>query len=124
MSVKRIYSTDFFLCTKKEMTQWHTSKNNKCYLQIIENTYVLDGCRTIFACLPFAGEDLFTLGTPSQLQLMPELGCVSLAWGSFHFLASAPETLLASEWVFISFTNPMGYFGFAVNPFECLKQQL
>lgn len=43
-------------------------------------------------------------------------------WGSFHFLASAPETSLASKWVFVSFANPMGYFGFAVNPFEYLKK--
>lgn len=86
------------------MTQWHTSKNNKCYLQIVENPYVSDGYGRIFASLPFVGEDLFTLGIPSQLQHMPELrlscamlGCPSLAWGSFHFPASAPETLLASK---------------------------
>lgn len=66
---------------------------------------------------------------------MPELGlsqasprcramprCPSFAWGGFHFPASAPEISLVAKYIFVLFTDSIGCFGSAVNPFEYMKK--
>ena len=48
MSLKREYTQQVSFRAQRNMTQWHTNINNRCYLQIGENPYVSGGYKRTF----------------------------------------------------------------------------